>query len=192
MNLSLYQIETELSELIALREAVASDGGDTEALAVIDQQIREYIGREIRKVDNIATAVKSLQVASDAAKAESARMRDRAKQFEATAERIKAMALDVMRAHAITKVSTPTNTLRIQKNGGKVPLVIENVGAIPVAYKLTSVTVPSVVWGLAIEKFPALGSFAGTESANEAAIRGTDERVPGPKLGERGEHLRLE
>ena len=51
-NLSLFQIEGELQELLTLRADAEAEGEMPEVLAGIDARIQEYFSREVRKVNS--------------------------------------------------------------------------------------------------------------------------------------------
>jgi hypothetical protein len=204
--LTLYTIETRLSELLQLRELAEEEGEMPESLKVIDDQIDLWMRAEIKKVDGIAHAIRSYKSAAEEAAKEAERLRLRADRLAATADRIRACALAAMQAHGVTKVETPANILRIQKNGGLAPLVIDDPAKISPGLKVTNLKVNGEA--LAILKLLS-AEFktrdCGLSNAISAAERTLEpdgpriraaitegEEVSGVQLGERQSHLRLE
>lgn len=125
MSLSLYTIESDLLELAQLRESAELED-DSEALKVIDQQIREYIElREPRKVANYVNLLRTLDAEADACEKEAERFATMAKQRRANIARLNAQALAVMQQFHIKELrAAPVGGLRRQGNGGLEPLEI--------------------------------------------------------------------
>lgn len=195
--MTLYAIEESLAELIRLRE-LAEDEGDTEALPVIDQQIQEYAAREVKKVDSIAHAINTYELAAEHARAESKRLAGRAAAFTARADRIRNAALYAMQAQDIKAVETPTNTLKRQGNGGVQALDVEAHSVLDEFRKFTlTLTGPAYLCLIrTLREHPAfveqitrsMRSEPDNERIREALKGGL---VQGAKLLPRGEHLRL-
>lgn len=57
-SLSLYSIESELTQLLDYRDSALQEGALPETLAAIDGQIEQYFAREVKKVDGIAHAIR--------------------------------------------------------------------------------------------------------------------------------------
>lgn len=201
-DLALYQIETELAELLALRDQVEDEGGLPEDLAAIDKQIEAYCSAEVAKVDRIAGAIRACERNYDAALAEATRLKEQAKAWDARKEAIKGAALRAMQARGIKSLETPTNRLSVCGNGGLEPLAIEG-ERIPGAFVLVTMRLRSDMVGrlmdvlrastdqemadaLAVQLKP---TEVDNRAIREALKRG--ESVPGAKLLPRGEHLRL-
>ena len=74
-NLSLYNLEATLMRLMFEREELAAEG-----LSVIEKdiEIREYVSKEIRKVDGVAYYLKEFEARATAAKEEAKRLKARA------------------------------------------------------------------------------------------------------------------
>lgn len=147
-SLSLYTIQTELSELLNEREE-AEEAGDPDAVEAIDVQLGLYFKAEIKKIDGVVHAIRTYQDAAAQAKAEADRLAQRAKRFQDRADQIKARALQAMQDHRVKRLETPTNTLRVQGNGGLQPLDVLEVVFLP--QELTFVQVdkmPFAVWKL--------------------------------------------
>lgn len=209
-SLTLYDVEAKLAELLAIEASIMEDteileGDRSLALADIDREIEEYFAREVKKVDNIALAIRTYQFAADEAAKEAERIRQRALRLQATADRIKASTLSALAAHGIKRVETPTNVLRIQGNGGLAPLVIDDPAKLPAGLKVATmkVTGDALAWlRMYFETKPghvhplltmAIERAEHTLEPDNERIRAAiaqGEEVPA-HLGERGSHLRL-
>lgn len=139
-KLSLFQIEQEMAELIAVREECESD----EERGVVDAQIQEYVGREIRKVSGIAALLKHFKSQAAIAKAEEERAAKWRKRWEASYERLKNMVHGVMMALDLQKVEGATDRLRRQKN--PVSLEITDTAAIPERYLKATIRMSFEEW----------------------------------------------
>src|SRR6185312_2857181 len=116
-KLSLFQVEQEKLDLIQFRDECETD----EECAAVDQQIQEYVGREIRKVSGIAALLKHFKAQAAMAKAEEERAAKWRKRWEANYERLKNMVHGVMVALELPKVEGATDRFRRQKN----PIALE-------------------------------------------------------------------
>ena len=195
-KLSLYDIERGLQELLEMSVQAEESGALPEEQKAIEDAIAEYFRREVRKVDGIAHAYQTFICAAETLKAEIDRLTARMKTFHATAQRIKNGAYQAMVAHGVTKLETPVHTLRIQANGGKAAVEVDNWEQLPGNYigltiKLTLDQVDSIaalpgalLAGMMIIKREPL-----LEEIREELSHG--KTVPGAKLKERGEHLRI-
>ena len=115
LDLSLYTIESDLANLVEMREqaqarVVANEtrtddeiteeddalGDPFQELKVIDDQIREYVTAEIRKVDNIRSFWRHCELMRDAAKEEARVQSERSKAWGARLDRLKATCALVM------------------------------------------------------------------------------------------------
>jgi len=124
VSASLFVIEQSLVDLEELR-ATLVDEGDTEAVAAVDAQIKEWLTAEASKVTSYVGLIRSKQATVEAAKAEKARVDAILKAAEADVERLKANALAVMQRFDVKELkATPGGGLRRQGNGGLEPLDI--------------------------------------------------------------------
>ena len=184
LKLGLWQIEAELAGLLDLREQAVEDGELPETLAAIDSEIASYHSREVRKVNGTCAAIRGYLDAAGESKKEADRLYDRAKRLEARADLIKANALKAMQAHGVRSLETPTNRLRIQKNGGLEPLDIPewprdssgDFKLLPAGYILP---------GIPLKTFVAPDTTALRQQLKLGP-------VPSARLLQRGEHLRCE
>jgi|HubBroStandDraft_4_1064222.scaffolds.fasta_scaffold08768_3 hypothetical protein len=214
MSLSLYNIEDALQSLVDLREQAESEG-DSEALRVIDQQLREYLTKEAAKVTSYVALIRSRELTAVACGIEIERLRRISIAAQNDVERLKANALAVMQQFGVRELkATPGGGLKIQGNGGREPLEITDPERIVVRYQtvklklngehMVAISEASRILlegGAPISENmrAALGELLkmisetpfepDTERIREALVRG--ESVPGAKLLERGEHLRV-
>ena len=189
MSISLYQIEDALQQLVDLREQAEAEG-DSEALKVIDEHLREYLTKEAAKVTSYVALIRSRQATMAAAALEIDRANGILNQARSDVERLKANALAVMQQFGVKELkATPGGGLRIQGNGGRQALDVpewprDNSGDFRLLNdeQLQGLGLAGV---LPVKKWYTLD----TERIREALARG--ESVPGAKLLERGEHLRV-
>ncbi len=125
---SLFQLEHELVELMALREEMAEAGEDVTAC---DQQIQEYAKRELRKVDGIRQYLRHAQIMEEAAKAEAARLEVLARRWKAKGEWLKGVCQGVMEHFGIKRIEGQTGSISLRGNGGFAPLTIMDESLIP-------------------------------------------------------------
>ena len=129
-DLTLYNIESELAQLVSLREEMAESGEDT---AAVDQQIAEYAAREITKVDGIRAYLRHCDFMEDGAKAEAHRLQELASLWAARKARLGAIVLRVMQDNGLTRLEGRTGTLAVRANPPKVE-VQEDLDLLPVEY----------------------------------------------------------
>jgi hypothetical protein len=191
-DLALWQIETELAELLTAREAMEEEGALPEELAAIDGQIAAYCSAEVAKVDRIAGAIRACEVNANVLAEEIDRLESRKKAWEDRAERIMAATLAAMQARGIKSLETPANRLTVAGNGGVEPLEFTG-GPLPAQLCTVLVKMPLATWRR-LGELTDHDCVAGEPGPNTAAIRAAlkrGENVPGAKLGERGVHLRM-
>lgn len=127
-SLSIFQIESELAELMELR--------DTEELApeeqqAVDTQIAEYVGRELAKVDNLRAYMRHCQIMADAAKAEAELQAKRANSWKTRLDYLKGCCLGAMEIMKKKRLDGRTGYLLAKANGGKQALTIYDASLIP-------------------------------------------------------------
>jgi Siphovirus Gp157 len=211
-DISLYQIESDLASLIEIREqelenhrhAVDNHGEPEaemlEAIAVIDNQIREYIAAEIRKVDNIRSFWRHCELMRDAAKAEAEMQAKRAKAWDGRLQRLKAVCLAVLETIPFPtgkpkKLEGRTGTISLRGNGGRAPVEISNPDLIPDELTRITAEMSGDVWEEIVKYFgPAwvtekMGRVTRAPALSligEALERGP---VAGCRLAERSSHV---
>ena len=205
-RLSLFQIENEMLQLIDARvdvlermagmspdELTSSPEIGTE-LATIDGLIRDYVSREVKKVDGCAFAIKEFEARAAARSQEAERMKASADRDAETAKRIKSMVLEVMQEFDEKKLPGRLFTITRQGNGGVQPLTISQPDLVPLSCKRVTVSIR----GESVSDFAR--QFGGQyriiddlhpdqKDIREALERG--EGVMGARLEPRGEHLKI-
>lgn len=220
MNLNLYVIEESLEMLTEARELAEAEG-DSEALKVIDGEIEKYLTKEAAKVDSYAGLIRRTILEAEVCKAEAHRLLDRAKAAQADVDRLKQTALTVMERFGVKELKTPTNTLRVQANGGVRPLEITP-GAVPREFQEVTIVMRAPDWdamenavGASLLKWKSFESNPDNQAIREALTqrvpcpecRKNDEMdiycprcegigtianpIPGARLLERGKHVRV-
>lgn len=226
MSISLYHIEAALQQLVDLREQAEAEG-DSEALKVIDQQLREYLTKEAAKVTSYMGLIRSREATARQCNDEIERLQNIRAAAVGDIDRLKANALAVMQQFGVRELkATPGGGLRIQNNGGVQALDVPEVEVLPIEYRNVAVTMRGVQWqallkaadidrveGIAIEVQPdterireALaqrvpcpecsrmenrGEAPGGECPRCKGVGTIPNTVPGAKLLERGEHIRV-
>lgn len=156
LELSLYEIESQLADLVVFREEAAAEHAAApegslerrekqDALAAIDNAIREYLQAELRKVDGVRSFWRHAELMRDAARAEAAAQTARAEVWGARLDRLKTMCQLVMEAMPwpagkTKKLEGRTGSLILKGNGGRQAVEITNEALIPDEYKRLRVT----------------------------------------------------
>jgi hypothetical protein len=161
--------------------------------------IAEYVRSEVRKVDGIRAYLKHWQMLSAAAKAESEIQGARHRALENRINRLKEISRAAMEEIGVKRLEGTTGVLRVQKNGGKVPVVVTDPLLVPDEYVVYEGRIRGVAWA-AVRDFGPNGWIQREDVQMERkvlanAIQADLEKgipVPGAYLGERGEHLRCE
>lgn len=95
----------------------------------------ESIEGEIEdKADNYAKIIKELEAKQKARKEEAKRLTESAKTFENRANTLKQNLFNAMKTTGKTKFATDLFSFNIQKNGGKLPLIIDDISKVPEKY----------------------------------------------------------
>ena len=127
------------------------------------------------KVDGYAGLIKELEARAAARKAEADRIKELAKLDENRAKWLKERLLYAFDEMAITRVETPRFRVSTAKNGGKIPVVLDETA--------TVATLPEAFVRTKVKREPDL------DAMREAIEGGAD--IPGVRLGERGRGIRI-
>lgn len=141
---SLYDIATEIAELIELQETAETDEV-REALCVALDAYREKLPA---KVDDIRGYIKHCEMMAECARQESAEQAQRAKLWGNRAQRTKDYALEVMQAFGAKKLSGRTGDLRMQANPASVEITREDI--LPMEFKKFQVSVNGKLFSLIV------------------------------------------
>ncbi len=184
MNASLFVIHQTLQDLEDLRATVEAEG-DSEAVAAIDQQIKEWLTADAVKVTSYVALIRSREATVAAAKEERSRIDSILKAAQADVDRLKANALATMQAFNVKELkATPGGGLRRQSNGGVEALELDM--QLPTEFRLITVTMPEPQWiNIADEVSYAVDI---TVTANKSKIReALKQRVVCDKCAGKGE-----
>lgn len=172
-ELTLLDIESGLIALHDQLEECESAEQEQQVLSAMEA----YVRAEVQKVDSVRAWVMDQEARRELAEREAKKQYARAKMYENRIARIKEFCLKVLQENQLqggkTKLEGRTGVIRMQKNGGKVPLEIFDETALPTEYTPMVITYPP-----------------DTEAIRKALEAGT--HVPGAKLLARGVHCRIE
>ena len=197
-SLSLYAIEDALMQLIEMREDPTLQPDER---AAVEQTLAEYVEREVVKVDNIRGFLKHCDMMAREAKAEAATQAERARLWEARADRVKLMCAAVMEKAGAKKLEGRTGVIRLKGNGGLVPLEVTDPAAVPneccryvgwISAELWTKIYAAVEAAIAMDHLEA-GYKLDRVVDNERTRRvlTAEGGVPGARLGERGKHVEV-
>lgn len=167
--MNLYGLTQEMIELDNLL-ASAEDPDDPAIFDAIQRALSLHDEREA-KVDAYCCLIAEINARAEARKAEAARLAENARVSENTVKRLKLRLLESFNAMGIGKLETERFTVSIARNGGLVPLEMDDVDPTTLPEQFQKVTV-SV-----------------DNAAVREALKTTD--LPFAKLGERGQHVRI-
>lgn len=186
-DLSLFQIESELAELVDLRDQTANDpdlkpSEIDEALQAINGQITAYIEREVRKVDGISHYVRECETRAEVLREEAKRLKTLADTWEARGERISDITLHVMQMLGLKKLRGRLGELTIKSNPPSVD--VRQPDLVPDHLQRVKVTLALDTWKIIVAKFPQLAGERGDAEPSKTAIKEELKRgsVPGCEL----------
>lgn len=116
---TMYELTSDFQEVLEL-----ASNPDIDPQAIADTL--EAINLEIEiKAENTAKVLRELDGMAAALKAEEQRLNARRKSIENNVERIKAGLYEAMKTTGKTKFKTALFSFSIQKNGGKIPVIVD-------------------------------------------------------------------
>ena len=115
----LYELTTDL---LTLQELLESPLDDEE---ILKDTLEAVQGEYELKLEAYCKVIKNLEADMDALKNEAKRLTDKRKTLEANVDRLKKAMFDSMKATGTEKVKGQLFTVAIQKNGGKLPVVVD-------------------------------------------------------------------
>lgn len=148
-NLTLYNIETELMELMTFRDSLFEDSELTpqerdESLAAIDDRIRKYVLAEVEKVDGIAYYLREFETRSEVYEIEMARLMKLKNIQDQRRKRLSDIVLGIMIQTNQPKLQGRLNTFELKKNPPSVDVV--QPGLVPDNYQRLTVTMSPDTW----------------------------------------------
>lgn len=163
----LYELTTDL---LTLQELLESPLDDEE---ILKDTLEGVQGEYELKLEAYCKVIKNLEADMDALKAEAKRLTDKRKVLENNVDRLKKAMFDSMKATGTEKVKGQLFTVAIQRNGGKLPVIVaDNVDTSKLPDNLVIVT-----------ESPALDAIRELLEAGKV--------IEGFTLGQRGESLRI-
>ena len=116
---SLYEVT---GNILTLQELLESPLEDEEILKGTLEAVQ---GEYELKLEAYCKVIKNLEADMDALKNEVKRLTDKRKTLEANVDRLKKAMFDSMKATGTEKVKGQLFTVAIQRNGGKLPIVVD-------------------------------------------------------------------
>ncbi|WP_041429505.1 siphovirus Gp157 family protein [Synechococcus sp. PCC 7502] len=160
----LIDLEQQLEDLIDNPEA------QDEAIARYLESFNSTIADRDQKLDNYAGLIQELQARADVRKAESDRLSNRSQIDENKVKALKSNLKKFFEAHKLKTVETDRYRLTLAKNGGKAPMILDDVPASELPEQFTYREIDRVAVRQALDKGEVL-DFA--------------------RLGDRGQSLRI-
>jgi hypothetical protein len=157
-NLSLYNLEATLMRLMFEREEIQelpNDNVRTHLLTQKDIEIREYVSKEIRKVDGVAYYLKEFEARAAAAKEEAKRLKARADAWEARRERLETLVKSVMLMSGKARLDGNSNTLKLVPCNPSVDPNIQ-MEVLPEEYQRITLTLPLTLWNRLLVASPEI------------------------------------
>lgn len=114
----------ELTGNVLTLQNMLQDANDTCTLDAINDTLELTQADYELKLEACAKVVKNLEADIDAYKNEARRLLDRAKVLQNNVDNLKKAMFDSMKATGTTKVKGQLFTVSVQKNGGKLPVIL--------------------------------------------------------------------
>lgn len=121
---SLFQINQELAELLALRSEMLS-ADPPEDVSAVDAQMIAFFQREVAKADNIIPFWRHLETTAAVARAEADRLKAYATDLEGQLEHLKLRVKEVMIQFDKKAIPGTVGKLMLKGNGGSAPIQIQ-------------------------------------------------------------------
>lgn len=115
----------ELTGNVLALQNMLQDSPDELPLEVIQDTLELTQADYEYKLEACAKVVKNLEADIDAYKNEARRLIDRAKSLEKSIDNLKKAMFDSMKSTGTTKVKGQLFTVSVQKNGGKLPVILD-------------------------------------------------------------------
>lgn len=112
----------ELTNDLLILQEMLEDSVEDEALADTLEAVQ---GEYEFKLESYCKIIKNLEADMEALKSEAKRLTDKRKLLENNIERLKKAMFDSMKATGTNKVKGKLFTVAIQKNGGKLPVIVD-------------------------------------------------------------------
>lgn len=191
---TLWEIGSDLEALEALLTEVGGDVSEEEAEAAIDAWLAETSEAEAQKLDRYGALIRSLEARAEIQEAESARLLERARVNRNAVSRLKDRLLMHLDRTGRTKAEGYLYAFTVANNGGKLPLLTDDVDPMQVAprFRRASLVLDAPTdetLDALREQCRRLDVMLDGEAIRAALDAGED--VPFARYGERGRHLRI-
>jgi hypothetical protein len=136
------EIDAELDQIADAFDRLGDGGTEEEIFAAVEAYFGDLMDERDRKLDNYARFIAQRQAYAEFRKAEADRLSALAKADLNAAKSCKDRLHWLFVERGWTKIETPNHKFAIQKNGGKVPLIIADIDPtlVPVKYQKVTVT----------------------------------------------------
>lgn len=150
--LTLYDIKTELLELLDYRLEVMTDRTLSEedrkaSLDAWEKSVREYVGSQVKTpdgMDGIAYYLREFDMRAEVADDEAARLAARARAWRQKHDNLKDLVISIMQETGQTKLEGKSNTLSLRKCPASVEVAQPDL--VPTAYQRRTITITEEVW----------------------------------------------
>lgn len=115
----------ELTGNVLALQNMLQDANDTCTLDAINDTLELTQADYEYKLESCAKVVKNLESDIDALKNEARRLLDKARVVQNNVDNLKKAMFDSMKATGTTKVKGQLFTVAVQKNGGKLPVIVD-------------------------------------------------------------------
>lgn len=170
---TLLEIGQDMAALDELLDEIGGDLTDPAVEQYIDGWFAECYGAESQKLDSYASLITEIEARAAVRKAEAARLSDKARRDQASADFLKERLKRYFIERGYKKKETDRYTLTLANNGGKLPLILDvEPEDLPAHFQRTKVVV----------------------SADQDAIRhalDAGEVLEFARYGERGQSMRI-
>jgi hypothetical protein len=155
LDLSLYQLEKDLADLIEYRQDRLADTENRpteEEIAALDAEIQRYEIAEPAKVSGVVAIIRKWKTTRETAEAERKRLKAICTHLECMEERLKSYleqivdALPKPKKGAKKLVGKDGSTIMLKGNGGLAPMIITDPAAIPDELKVATIRMPARDW----------------------------------------------
>jgi hypothetical protein len=153
-DLSLFQIDLQLQELLEYKQARSEDPDSPpteEELAAVDGEIEQYMGALARQVDGTAGLLLAWKAQREAIVAERARLKVLLERIEARDARLRSYVAQVMGresapAKGPRRLRGNTSELVLRASGGPAPLLIPQPELVPHELQTVEITLRYDLW----------------------------------------------
>lgn len=179
--LTLYEAADELRTLFDTLDGLE----DPAEIEVFQQEMEPALARALNKVESFAHYLAHLDSQAELCAAEIKRITERKKQFQDRAVKLREYAVRAMQTHGVSKLESPTVSLRLQQNPPAV--VIDSADAIPSDLEWVTPKLTAEAWywiARWARKHPAEcnGKWAGLADAIKVADSVLEKRDDAPAV----------